>query len=66
VLLIHGRRDALVPAANSRRLLAVLPPGSAELIEYSACGHVPHEELPERFVADVAAFLDRAAPRPPR
>jgi pimeloyl-ACP methyl ester carboxylesterase len=56
VLLLHGTRDALVPAANSRRLARLLP--GAELVEFEDCGHMPHEECAERFVREVAAFVE--------
>jgi pimeloyl-ACP methyl ester carboxylesterase len=55
VLIIHGENDALVPLANSRRLAKVLP--GARVVEFEACGHMPHEECPEKFVAEVAAFV---------
>ena len=55
MLILHGENDALVPAWNSRRLAALLP--GAESVIYPECGHLPMEELPERFVEDVAQFL---------
>ena len=53
--MVHGENDALVPAWNSRRLAALLP--GAQLVIYPECGHLPMEELPQRFVEDVAKFV---------
>ncbi len=39
VLIVHGENDALVPAANSRRLAAMLPGARLEVLP--ACGHNP-------------------------
>lgn len=55
VLIVHGSSDALVPAANSRRLAALLP--NAELLVFEGCGHMPHEECPDRFVETVQRFV---------
>ena len=55
VLIIHGAGDVLVPPANSRRLARMLP--GAVLAEFDACGHVPQEEQPERFVQTVRDFV---------
>ena len=56
VLIIHGTKDALVPASNSRRLAALLPSAQLEVMEDT--GHVPHEERPEQFLSIVQQFLD--------
>lgn len=56
VLIIHGSNDVLVPAANSRRLAALLP--GARLVEFGCCGHMPQEEEAGRFVEEVVAFLN--------
>lgn len=56
VLIVHGSSDVLVPAANSRRLAALLP--NAELAVFEGCGHMPQEECPERFVETVQRFVD--------
>ncbi len=58
MLILHGENDALVPAWNSRRLAALLP--GATLRVYPECGHLPMEEMPERFVEDVTQFLGSA------
>jgi len=57
VLVIQGDMDP--SRGNGRRLAAVIP--GAQLIEYSGCGHNPHEECQERFVEDVANFVNGLA-----
>ena len=56
VLIIHGVEDSLVPVANSRRLAQILP--NAAFVEFERCGHMPHEEQPERFVQEVQKFVE--------
>lgn len=55
VLVIHGEHDALVPMWNSRRLAAALP--GASMCAFPACGHMPMEECPDRFIDTVAEFV---------
>ena len=55
VLIVHGDKDALVPLWNSQRLAAMLP--GVTLKVYPDCGHLPMEEMPQRFVDTVAEFL---------
>ena len=59
VLIVHGRRDRVIPTWNSRRLAASMP--SAHLVELDACGHNVHEECPEQLAACVAEFLKARA-----
>lgn len=56
VLIVHGTADRLVPLVNSCRLARLLP--GARLVQFE-CGHMPHEEMPAQFVAEVADFLER-------
>ena len=51
VLIVHGEGDALVPAANSRRLAAILPGATLQLLP--RCGHNPQARR---------SCLDRAQP----
>lgn len=39
-------------------MLRERPVGSTQLVTYEECGHVPMDEFPERFNADVASFLE--------
>jgi pimeloyl-ACP methyl ester carboxylesterase len=55
-LLIWGRADTWVPLARGEALLAALP--NATLTIYDDVGHLPAEEAPERFNADVIAWLN--------
>ena len=55
VLVITGDDDQIVPTEQSIRLAGELP--NAELVVIPNCGHVPHEECPEPFLAAVNSFL---------
>jgi pimeloyl-ACP methyl ester carboxylesterase len=55
-LLVHGKRDPLLPASWASRAAERLPRG--ESILYDGVGHWAPREVPERFAADVAAFLN--------
>jgi pimeloyl-ACP methyl ester carboxylesterase len=54
-LLIWGDRDAISPRAEQDRLAEAIP--GARLSVYEGTGHAVHWEEPERFAADVAAFV---------
>ncbi len=55
-LILWGRDDALIPASVAERFDSSLPDSS--LVIYENVGHAPMEEIPERSVADVLAFLE--------
>lgn len=57
VLIVHGREDRLVPVRASRGLRKELGDAAA-LVELDACGHVPHEECPERFLQAVVPWVE--------
>ena len=54
VLIIHGESDALVPRWNSQKLAALL---GADLEVFPDCGHMPMEEMPDRFIKTLANFV---------
>lgn len=54
-LLIRGRHDRLVPRHIVRHVMRRVP--QTRLLEYGESGHCPQEEAPDRFVADLGAFL---------
>ena len=54
-LLAWGEADTWVPLVNGQRLLALLP--DAVLRIYPGAGHLPMEETPTAFNADLLAFL---------
>jgi pimeloyl-ACP methyl ester carboxylesterase len=56
-LLVWGDRDGFTGRAEQDRLNHAL--ASSRLTVYSGTGHCPHWEEPERFAADVAAFVSR-------
>ncbi|MDQ1040912.1 pimeloyl-ACP methyl ester carboxylesterase [Streptomyces sp. V3I8] len=59
-LVLWGDADALLPRADQQRILDAVP--GARLLVYGGAGHVLHQEAPERFVQDVAAFAAAVLP----
>ena len=55
VLLLWGKKDALIPFDNAQDYLRHLP--DARLVSFPELGHVPQEEAPEETLPPVAAFL---------
>ena len=58
VLVIGGRQDGAIGIKTMRDLASKLP--NAKFIEYEKSAHFPYIEEPERFAADVTAFLSEA------
>lgn len=55
VMIITGDTDRCVPLWNVRRLHRCMPSSSLEVIK--KCGHLPHEERGDKFLAAVRRFL---------
>ncbi len=58
-LIIWGADDPLIPAEHGRRFDALLP--DSRLVILSDVGHMPMEEVPERSLEPMRAFLDELA-----
>lgn len=56
-LLVHGRRDRLVPLAASRKAARLIPGARLRIMD---AGHWPMRELPGAFAEILADFLSRA------
>jgi pimeloyl-ACP methyl ester carboxylesterase len=54
-LILWGKEDHIVPLAIGMRLKEDIPNSTLDVIE--ECGHIPHEEQPERALAAVQGFL---------
>lgn len=54
-LILWGTADRLIPVAQAVQIAAAIP--GAQLIRYDGVGHAPHEEIPDRTLADVRRFL---------
>jgi pimeloyl-ACP methyl ester carboxylesterase len=54
-LVVWGARDRVFPEAQAREAVAHLPEGSLALIP--DCGHMPHVECPDRFLAALGGFI---------
>ena len=57
LLLIWGQQDRFVPLSVTRQIHACRPDTELQVID--ACGHCPHDERPDQFVALVLPWLDR-------
>jgi non-heme chloroperoxidase len=55
-LLVWGARDTLCPRHDQHVLLRAIP--GARLVVYERAGHALHWEEPERFAADLVAFVN--------
>lgn len=55
VLLLWGKKDALIPVANAQDYLKALP--NATLTTFDNLGHVPHEEDAGASIVPLLAFL---------
>ena len=54
-LVVWGARDRVFPESQAREAVARLPEGSLALIP--DCGHMPHVECPDRFLAALGGFI---------
>lgn len=57
--LIWGDRDQFVSRSDQDALLEAIP--RSRLLVYEGTGHAPHWEEPERFAADLVAFVDEVS-----
>jgi pimeloyl-ACP methyl ester carboxylesterase len=55
-LVVWGARDRVFPESQARVAAARLPEGSLAIVP--DCGHMPHVERPDRFLAALDGFLD--------
>ena len=55
ILIIHGAQDEIVPVTDSAEAVQLLRQGQLHILE--DCGHVPHEECPEKSARLVTQFL---------
>ena len=55
-LVVWGARDRVFPESQARVAATRLPEGSLAIV--SECGHMPHVECPDRFLAALDGFLD--------
>ncbi|HEX9761381.1 MAG TPA: alpha/beta hydrolase [Candidatus Acidoferrales bacterium] len=58
-LIVWGDQDSMVAHRDTERLLNGIR--GAKLLTYEGTGHTPHWEEPERFVADLKAFVQKLA-----
>jgi pimeloyl-ACP methyl ester carboxylesterase len=58
-LVVWGTRDRVFPQSQAKEAVAHLPEGSLALIP--DCGHMPHVECPDRFLAALGGFISERA-----
>ena len=59
-LVVWGMWDLVLPAHHGRLAVQRLPHGRLAL--FRTCGHLPHVEQPDRFVAELQALLEQPVP----
>jgi pimeloyl-ACP methyl ester carboxylesterase len=50
-----GENDREVPLRDGEKIHQEIP--NSRFIVFRECGHIPHEEYPERFIEVVSDFL---------
>ena len=63
-LVVWGAWDLVLPAHHARAATGRLP--RARLALFPACGHLPHVEQPDRFIAELRTLLAQPQPEPRR
>lgn len=57
LLLVHGDRDAAIPASSARAAAALVPGATVDVLP--GLGHLAHEEAPDRVTARIIAFAQK-------
>ncbi|UDY36123.1 alpha/beta fold hydrolase [Dermatobacter hominis] len=60
VLLAWGDHDGIIPVEHAQRAHEAMP--GSRLSIYEGAGHFPHHADPDRFVAELNAFVDETRP----
>jgi pimeloyl-ACP methyl ester carboxylesterase len=60
VQIMWGTEDQVIPASHADLALGAL--ADARVAIFEGVGHFPHRAEPERFVAELTAFIDETAP----
>jgi non-heme chloroperoxidase len=60
-LICQGRQDKMIPVGAAEHLAATIP--DARLVLFDNSGHAPFYEEPDRFNAELAAFVDELPSR---
>jgi pimeloyl-ACP methyl ester carboxylesterase len=59
-MILWGREDRIVPLAVGERLHRAI--AGSQLVVLDRCGHMPHEECPERALPIIEQFLEQYPP----
>jgi len=57
-MVMWGENDREVPLRDGEKIHQEIP--NSRLIVFRECGHIPHEEYPERFIEVVSEFLKKS------
>ncbi|HEV7903071.1 MAG TPA: alpha/beta fold hydrolase [Pyrinomonadaceae bacterium] len=60
-LIIWGAQDELILLEDGKRLHSQI--AGSQLVVFDDCGHLPQEEMPQRFAREVSGFMKKAAPQ---
>ena len=55
-LIIWGAEDEVIPLSAGRKMNSLIK--NSEMIVYEKVGHIPQEEVPERFLSDIINFIE--------
>jgi pimeloyl-ACP methyl ester carboxylesterase len=58
-LVLWGGADAFVPPSNARDIAAALPMATLRILD--GVGHFSHDDAPERYAAELLAWLEKGA-----
>ena len=56
-LILWGREDVITPLRLGEQLHQVI--ANSKFCVFDSCGHIPHEEVPERSIPVIVEFLDK-------
>jgi pimeloyl-ACP methyl ester carboxylesterase len=58
-LIVWGAEDEIIPLEAGRRLNSLI--AGSRLVVFDKCGHLPHSEMPVRFMGEVRSFIKSLA-----
>ena len=63
-LIVWGERDSIIPVAHGAAAHEAMP--GSRFVTFPDAGHMPHDDDPERFAAELIEFCESTAPRSSR
>ena len=59
-LIVWGERDSIIPVAHGAAAHEAMP--GSRFVSFPGAGHMPHDDDPERFAAELIGFCESTAP----